>query len=56
MHRRKFLAVFATVTTGILAGCGIPGGGGEDEDSEDEDGEGEDGEGEDDMSNLNELN
>lgn len=60
MHRRKFLAVSTTATTGIFAGCATPGGGDEGEDDEDEDGgsegdEGEDGEDESDMSSPNQL-
>lgn len=47
MRRRRFLATSATVTTGILAGCSIPGGGGEDGGDEGEGGEdgGNEGEG-----------
>lgn len=43
MNRRKFLATSFAVTTGMLAGCGLPGEG--DEEDED-DGEGGDGGGE----------
>lgn len=35
MHRRKYLATSAAFTTGILAGCSIPGGGGEEDGEED---------------------
>lgn len=45
MYRRKYLATSATVTTGILAGCGIPSGGGEEDGEEGEDGEGDEEEG-----------
>lgn len=38
MHRRKFLAVSSAVTTGMLAGCGLPGG-----EEDEDDGEGGDG-------------
>lgn len=45
MHRRTYLVTSAAVTTGILAGCSRPGGGGEEdgEESGGEEGGGEEG-------------
>lgn len=63
MHRRKFLTASSAVTIGVLAGCSIPGGGGEEDEGDGgDDGGGEDGEesgdseeGGDDEGSLNRL-
>lgn len=50
MHRRKYLGTCAAVTTWILAGCSIPGGGDEEDGEDGEDGDGDEEGGEDRLS------